>query len=156
MRANINILFVCLGNICRSPMAEYLMRHKIKQAKLDDVIFTDSAGTSDWHDGEDMHKKTKEVLMKKDIDTSGFISRKVTFADWDMFDYIIAMDNSNLRDLEILFGKGSNKIFNIASLCPDLAYDHIPDPWLSNKFDETYDLLDKCCDKLLEKVKLRL
>ncbi len=156
MKPEINILFVCLGNICRSPMAEYLMREKIKQAKLDNVIFTDSAGTSGWHDGEDMHKRTKEVLIQKGIDASGFMSRKVTVKDWDMFDYIIAMDNNNLGELEFLFGKNVERVFNIASLCPGLTYDHIPDPWITNKFEETYQLLDQCCDKLLEKVKAKL
>ena len=73
----INILFVCLGNICRSPMAEYLMREKIKQAHLQDKIFTASAGTSGWHDGESMHCGTADILDQHKIASNDFVSRKV-------------------------------------------------------------------------------
>ncbi|MDP8052118.1 low molecular weight protein-tyrosine-phosphatase [Pasteurella atlantica] len=153
MKPQTNILFVCLGNICRSPMAEYIMRHKIKQAHLENCISTDSAGTSGWHDGEDMHKGTKQQLAKYQIDNSGFVSRKVKKQDWEKFDYIVAMDNQNLKDLELLFGKNKEKLFNVTSLCPDLAYDHIPDPWYTGNFDETYQLLAQCCEVLLQRVR---
>lgn len=153
MKPQIHILFICLGNICRSPMAEFMMREKIKQAHLDGRIFTDSAGTSGWHDGEDMHRGTKRTLAKHGIDHSGFVSRKVRASDWTQFDYLVAMDKSNLRDLEAIFGKHADKLFGIASLCPNLACDHIPDPWYTDNFDETYQLLDECCDALLAKVR---
>ncbi|NBI13708.1 low molecular weight phosphotyrosine protein phosphatase [[Haemophilus] felis] len=148
----INILFVCLGNICRSPMAEYLMREKIKQAGLSDKIKTASAGTSGWHDGENMHCGTLDMLELHKIDTAGFQSRKVQPSDWQNFDYIIAMDNSNLTDLEELFGQHPEKLFQITSLCPDLAFDHIPDPWYTKNFQQTYELLDQCCNALLKKI----
>ena len=77
----INILFVCLGNICRSPMAEYLMREKIKQAHLQDKIFTASAGTSGWHDGEGMHCGTADILDQHKIASTDFVSRKVRSKD---------------------------------------------------------------------------
>ncbi|MDP8079188.1 low molecular weight protein-tyrosine-phosphatase [Phocoenobacter skyensis] len=153
MKPQTHILFVCLGNICRSPMAEYIMRHKIQQADLNHQIVTDSAGTSGWHDGEDMHKGTKQQLAKHNIDNSGFVSRRVQKQDWEKFDYIIAMDNQNLKDLEKLFGKEPNRLFNITSLCHNLAYDHIPDPWYTDNFDETYQLLGQCCEVLLQRVK---
>jgi protein-tyrosine phosphatase len=153
MQTQIHILFVCLGNICRSPMAEYIMRHKIQQAHLDHVIFTDSAGTSGWHDGEDMHRGTAKMLRVNGIDKSGFISRKICESDWQKYDYIVAMDNQNLRDLEAIFGKNEEKLFQITQLCPNLGYDHIPDPWYTDNFEETYRLLDQCCDALLVKIK---
>ena len=96
----INILFVCLGNICRSPMAEYLMREKIKQAHLQHKILTASAGTSGWHDGEGMHCGTADILDQHKIASNDFVSRKVRSKDWADFDYLIAMDNENLWDLE--------------------------------------------------------
>lgn len=77
MQPQINILFICLGNICRSPMAEFIMREKIRLAHLDNQIFVDSAGTSGWHDGENMHQGTAKVLAKHSIDNRGFTSRKV-------------------------------------------------------------------------------
>ena len=73
--------------------------------------------------------------------------------DWTDFDYIIAMDNENLRDLEQLFGQHRKKLFQITALCPDLGVDHIPDPWYTKDFNQTYALLDKCCDALLNKIK---
>lgn len=149
----INILFVCLGNICRSPMAEYLMRDKIAKAGLSDFITTDSAGTSGENDGDGMHCGTADVLDKLNIRSHDFVSKKVRPKNWAQFDYIIAMDNNNLRNLERLFGKSHEKLFQITTICPELDYDHIPDPWYTGKFNLTYELLDKCCDALLEKVK---
>ncbi|MCQ9329531.1 low molecular weight protein-tyrosine-phosphatase [Pelistega suis] len=154
--AKIHIQFVCLGNICRSPMAEYMMREKIKQAHLEHTIFVDSAGTSGWHNGENMHEGTAYILQQHQIDTKGFTSSQVKKSDWDTFDYIVAMDNNNLRDLENLFGKHPEKLFQITSLCPNLSHDHIPDPWYTGDFNETYRLLDECCDALLKRVKERL
>ncbi|MCI7353763.1 MAG: low molecular weight protein-tyrosine-phosphatase [[Actinobacillus] rossii] len=148
----IKILFVCLGNICRSPMAEYLMRDKIAKVGLSELIETDSAGTLGENDGEGMHCGTVDVLDRLKIYSNDFVSRKVRSEDVDIFDYIVTMDHQNLRDIEQLFGK-HEKIFGIASLCPDLAYDHIPDPWYTHRFDETHQLLDECCDALLEKVR---
>ena len=72
------------------------------------------------------------------------------------FDYIIAMDDSNLEDLERFFGKHPQQIFKITQLCPDLEKDLIPDPWYTHNFDETYRLLDRCCDALLQKVKQKI
>ncbi len=89
----IKILFVCLGNICRSPMAEYVMREKIKQAHLQHKILTASAGTSGWHDGEGMHCGTADILDQHKIASNDFVSRKVRSKDWADFDYLIAMDN---------------------------------------------------------------
>ncbi|MGX2948684.1 low molecular weight protein-tyrosine-phosphatase [Frederiksenia canicola] len=153
MKPQINVLFVCLGNICRSPMAECILREKIRLAHLEHVIFTDSAGTSGWHDGENMHHGTAHVLAKHEIDHRGFTSRKVRKTDWEQFDYLVAMDKHNLHDLEKLFGKAPDKLFQITTLCENLPHDHIPDPWYTGDFDETYRLLDQCCDALLAKIR---
>ncbi|MGC7560079.1 low molecular weight protein-tyrosine-phosphatase [Pasteurella sp. PK-2025] len=156
MNTPIHILFVCLGNICRSPMAEYLMREKIRQAGLTEKIKTSSAGTSGWHDGKNMHCGTAEVLDFHRIPSEGFVSKKVALSDWQTFDYLIAMDHNNLQDLEQLFGHHPEKLFQITALCPDLGYDHIPDPWYTKNFQQTYQLLDRCCDALLDKMKKEL
>jgi len=148
----IKLLFVCLGNICRSPMAEYLMRDKIQKAGLAQYIETDSAGTSGENDGEGMHCGTADVLDRLKIYSNDFRSRKVRLKDGEIFDYIIAIDNHNLRDFERLFGQQEN-IFAIASPCPTLEYDHIPDPWYTHRFDETYRLLNESCDALLLKIR---
>ena len=133
-------------------MAEYLIRDKIAKVGLSERIETDSAGTSGENDGDGMHCGTADVLDRLKIYSNDFVSRKVRSKDVEIFDYIVAMDNHNLRDLERLFGK-RDKIFAMASLCPDLPYDHIPDPWYTHRFDETYQLLDVCCDALLAKIR---
>ncbi|WP_409025842.1 low molecular weight protein-tyrosine-phosphatase [Gallibacterium anatis] len=150
------VLFVCLGNICRSPMAEFIFKHKLQQAGLSKWVNVDSAGTAGWHSGEGMHCGTADMLELHNIDSNGFCSRQIRKQDLANFDYIIAMDDSNLEDLERFFGKHPQQIFKITQLCPDLEKDHIPDPWYTHNFDETYRLLDRCCDALLQKVKQKI
>ncbi|KYK94293.1 low molecular weight protein-tyrosine-phosphatase yfkj [Aggregatibacter actinomycetemcomitans serotype e str. ANH9776] len=129
------------------------MREKVKQTNLQKYIITASAGTSGRHDGEDMHCGTADILDQHKIASNGFVSRKVRLTDWTDFDYIIAMDNDNLRDLEQLFGARSEKLFQITALCPTLGIDHIPDPWYTKDFNQTYTLLDQCCNALLAKIR---
>lgn len=144
------ILFVCLGNICRSPMAEFLCRHMAAERGV--PLLCDSAGTSGWHDGEDMHCGTADILDGLGIASHGFISRRVRQSDFAEFDYLIAMDKDNLRELERLFGKHPQKMFVITDLLPDSPYDHIPDPWYTKNFQETRDLLTRCCEVLLTRL----
>lgn len=141
------ILFVCLGNICRSPMAEYILRRRAAEAGI--PLEADSAGTSGWHDGEDMHRETAKILKKHGIDASGFTSRKIRQSDAAAFDYIIAMDGS---ELERTFGRRSEKIFKLTDLIPESGYDHVPDPWYTGDFEETFRLADAGCRALLEKI----
>lgn len=104
------ILFVCLGNICRSPMGEFVLRHRAEEAGVGHRIHTDSAGTSGWHDGENMHQGTQQILAQQGMDNTGFTSSKVKRSDIDHYDYILAMDDNNLRDLEKLFGEHPREI----------------------------------------------
>ena len=147
-----HILFVCLGNICRSPMAEYVLRHRAQEAGVGHRIHVDSAGTSGWHDGENMHKGTRQTLANHGIDHLGFTSSKVKSGDIDHFDFIIAMDDNNLADLERLFGKQPDKLFKLTDLIPDSGYHMVPDPWHTGDFDETFRLVDTASEALLKKL----
>ena len=101
------ILFICLGNICRSPMAEYLFRAMAAERGI--AVQTASAGTSGWHDGEGMHCGTADVLDGLGIASQDFVSRKIKKSDLNDYDYLIVMDDSNLRDVEKLFGRQPEK-----------------------------------------------
>ncbi|WP_249863126.1 low molecular weight protein-tyrosine-phosphatase, partial [Paenibacillus konkukensis] len=102
----IRVLFVCLGNICRSPMAEAVFRSKVKEAGLEDRIAADSAGTGSWHVGQPPHEGTRRILQRNGIDYAGIRARQTTAADFESFDYIIAMDSSNIDNLRVLPGSG--------------------------------------------------
>lgn len=144
------IMFVCLGNICRSPMAEYLFRETAMQRGL--AVSVSSAGTSGWHDGEYMHCGTTDILDGLGIASNDFVSKRVQNSDWDTYDYLIVMDDSNLRDMQQRFRK-DKKLFKITDVLPENSrYDHVPDPWYTGNFKETRDILQQCCDILVTRL----
>ncbi len=148
------ILFVCLGNICRSPMAEFVLRQEARLAGVSEHIISQSAGTSGWHDGEDMHRGTAAMLKQHGIVPLGFTSSKVKKSDFEHFDFLIAMDDSNLAELEKLFGRHPEKMFKLTDLIPDSGYRFVPDPWHTGDFAETYQLSLAGCRALLKKLAL--
>ncbi|ULJ65205.1 low molecular weight protein-tyrosine-phosphatase [Wielerella bovis] len=145
------ILFICLGNICRSPMAEYIFRDQASKHGL--AVEVASAGTSGWHNGEFMHCGTADILDGMGIDTHSFVSSQVPKNAMQIYDYLIVMDNNNLRDMEKQFGRQPEKLFKITDLLPEhSAYDHVPDPWYTGNFVETRDILTECCTILVERL----
>lgn len=146
-----NILFVCLGNICRSPMAEYLFRDIVAKRGIQAACA--SAGTSGWHDGEYMHCGTADILDGLHIDSRDFVSSKVPDDCMRVYDYVLVMDDSNLRDMQKRFGKNPQKLFKITDLLPENSpHDHVPDPWYTGNFVETRDILSQCCGILADKL----
>ena len=112
----VSVLFVCLGNICRSPMAEAVPRHKIEQRGLQDKISVDSAGTGDWHIGSVPHEGTRKSLDSWQISYEGMVARKVVSQDLVKFDYVIGMDDSNVTNLRKLAGGDQAAILKFMDL----------------------------------------
>jgi len=147
----INVLFVCHGNICRSPMAEALFRDMLIKENLSDKISVDSAATSSWHVGNPPHKGTLSILKKYDVSTEGLVGRQMKKEDFEKFEYIIGMDNSNVRNIYQLTGQPNHpKIFRLLDLTEHKK--DVPDPYYTGDFQETYDLVSEGCSALLEKI----
>ncbi len=146
------ILMVCLGNICRSPLAEGILKHKCEQQNLDWEI--DSAGTGKWHIGSQPDKRSIEVAKKYGIDISQQKARTVNSNDYEYYDLIYAMDKSNESDLLAwaLDNKEAQKIKLIMSEIDTKNPESVPDPyWNDNGFELVFKMLDDACDKIIEK-----
>lgn len=137
------ILFVCLGNICRSPTAEGVMRRIAPDVTLD------SAGTGDWHLGEPPYGPMQKAAKARGYDLSGLRARQVTPDDFDHFDRIYAMDDSNLRHLERMRpAYGAAELSRLLDLLPDQPLRDVPDPYYTRNFNETLDLVEEACSAL--------
>lgn len=145
------VLFVCLGNICRSPMAEAVMRHLIKEKGLQDKIEVDSAGTSSWHVGEPPHDGTQNKLKEYNISFEGIKARQFSKEDFEKFDYIVGMDSSNIQNIKEIVGVSNHpKIFRFLDLTEHKK--DVPDPYYTGDFQETYELVKEGCESLLQKI----
>lgn len=137
------ILFVCLGNICRSPMAEAIFRDAFEK-KNETRFIVDSAGISGWEAGNPAHRGTQRILSLHDISFQGLCSRQVTNEDFYDADYIIGMDQENINDLLELAPQGTeNKVSLYLDRVPGHAGESVPDPWYTGDFEETYTLIQK-------------
>jgi protein-tyrosine phosphatase len=111
-----SVLFVCLGNICRSPLAEAALRQECAAAGL--AVIIDSAGTGDWHDGQPPDERAQAVAAKNGVDVGHLRARQVMVSDFHDFDHLIALDNQNLRDLTAMMPKNSRAVLS-------LLFDHV-------------------------------
>ena len=145
------ILMVCLGNICRSPLAEGILKHKIREKGFD--WYVDSAGTGGWHAGELPDRRSIKIAQKYGIDITDQRARQFKTADLDNFDVILAMDNANLKDLKYYakHPEQKEKIQLIMNFARPQSDEEVPDPYYDNRFQVVYDLLDEACDAVIEK-----
>lgn len=150
----IGVLFICLGNICRSPMAEAVFRDLVKKEQLTDKIKVDSAGTAGWHIGKVPHEGTRAKLDEKEVSYAGMKGRQVTQADFSKFDYLIAMDDQNIKDLQSTLKLADES--NLAKLTDFLKSEnegYVPDPYHTGDFDYTYQLVFEGSTNLLTHIR---
>ena len=148
----IRVLFVCLGNICRSPLAEAVFRHKVDERGWTDRFEIDSAGTSGWHRGSPPDPRSTETARRRGITLAGG-SRKVTAADLRTFDYVIAMDAENLAALGDLRAQAgvTADVRRLREFEADARSLDVPDPYYGGPrgFDDVHDIVDRGCAGLL-------
>lgn len=149
------LLFVCLGNICRSPSAENIMNHLLKERQLTDKVSCDSAGTSSYHIGSEPDRRMNAAAQKRGITLTGS-ARQFTAADFQDFDLILAMDKDNYRNILAVAPPGADntKVRLMCDFCQKHSDTEVPDPYYGGEsgFDYVIDLLTDACEGLLETV----
>lgn len=163
------VLFVCLGNICRSPTAHGVLERKLEMAGLSDVVEVDSAGTEAWHIGKQPDLRSQDAARKRDYDLSHLRARQAIPEDFLEYDYVLAMDNSNLINLRAIVPvdglkgevKSQPQLFLQAFSTPNLkekGLTEVPDPYYGEKggFEAVLDMVEEACDQLILDIKSKL
>lgn len=145
------ILFVCLGNICRSPMAEYVLKDLVKKQGLEDEFVIESAATSNEEIGNGMHYGTRQKLEEVGILYGNHRARQLTAEDYDKYDYLIGMEESNIKNMLRILGEDSqNKVYRLLDFSKSPR--DIADPWYTGNFDKTYEDILEGCKEFLKKL----
>jgi protein-tyrosine phosphatase len=153
-KARVAISFVCMGNICRSPTAEAVMRRLVKQAGLEKAIAIDSAGTGSWHVGEERDQRSREVGEERGMPLQG-VARQFVRSDFTRFDYVLAMDRENFADLVRLApnAEARAKVHLLREFDPSVPpQSDVPDPYYGGRagFERVFDICEAACRGLLE------
>lgn len=156
----IKVLFVCLGNICRSPTADGVLRKKIQAAGLADQVEVDSAGTSNWHIGKAPDARSQQAAAKRGYDLSLLRARQVAPSDFTEFDYVLAMDYDNLSDLKAIKpaqARTEPQLF-LKTFGSDEYSSEVPDPYYGGDqgFEKVLDMLEDACTNLLADIRQKL
>lgn len=157
--AELSVLFICTGNICRSPTAQGIFEHKLAQAGLDRKVFVDSAGTHGFHVGNKPDARARRAAARRGFDLSRQRSRRIETHDFVRFDYVVGMDHANMAALhERCPAAHRDKLSLLLQFMPAAELEEVPDPYYggSEGFERVLDLLDGAADALLEDVRRRL
>ncbi len=150
------LVFVCLGNICRSPTGEGIFIHKVKQASLESYFYIDSAGTAAYHTGEKADRRSQETANGHGIHLPS-IARRFEYADLEEFDLILAMDSSNLTNINQLDRKGrfTNKVKLLREFDPKPGNKEVPDPYYGGArgFENVFEMVERSCQTILDELK---
>lgn len=153
----VKVLFVCLGNICRSPAAEGIFIHLVKNQGLSDKFEIDSAGTSGWHQGEPADARMRDHARARGFELPS-LSRQLVLEDFKHFDYLLAMDESNYRDMMDMAPEGTEqKVRKMTDFCKIHNVNKVPDPYYggSDGFELVMDILEDSCSEFLNFLKQR-
>lgn len=158
MTEPLRVLFVCLGNICRSPTAEGVFRARAESAGLGDAVEIDSAGTGDWHVGSPPDIRAQVAAFARGVDIQSLRARQVTSEDFDRFDLVLAMDRSNLAQLEQARpaeARADLRLF--LSFAPAAPVAEVPDPYYGERdgFQDVLDLIEAASDGLIADIQAR-
>lgn len=162
--AKVAVLFVCMGNICRSPTAEAVFRHKVREAGLEDLVEVDSAGTHAYHVGDPPDPRSIRAAAARGYDLTDLRGRQISTYDAEFFDYVIVMDRGNYNRVVREFGGAKASAEQRASVrmflefAPDRPEVEVPDPYVGGDagFQLVLDLIEEAADGLLQEVRQRL
>lgn len=158
LKNKVAVVFVCLGNICRSPTAEGVFRHLVEQEGLSEWIRTDSAGTHAYHIGEQPDLRAQQTAKSRGVDLSDLRGRKAVENDFIEFDYILAMDDENYHNLNVICPSGSeDKLSLFLDFSKGYSETQVPDPYYGGDqgFDHVFDLVESASRGLLEDINIR-
>jgi protein-tyrosine phosphatase len=152
----VRVLFVCLGNICRSPLAQGVFEDVLRREELEDEVFVDSAGTGSWHVGSPPDDRAKRSAAARGLDLSAQRARRVSLADCEEFDYILTMDEQNYRTVASLC-RGSAMVRPFLDFAPHSPEREVPDPYGdgADAFERVLDLVEEASEGLLDDIRAR-
>jgi len=156
---SVSVLFVCLGNICRSPTAEAVFRRRVADAGLAERIHIDSAGTGDWHIGKAPDRRASAAAAQRGYQLEALRARQVSAEDFRRFDLVLAMDDNNLADLQALRPEDDDALLvRFLDVLGDDGPHEVPDPYYGGDdgFDRVLDLVERASDLWLERLRERL
>ncbi len=154
----VKVLFICMGNICRSPTAHGVFRALVETEGLMDAISIDSAGTHAYHVGNGPDKRAQETAQRRGVDLSDLVARRVSAEDFDQFDYVVAMDQDNYISLsEICPNEHVDKIHMFMDFAPQMRTREVPDPYYggASGFERVFDLVEAASAGLLAEIRQR-